>query len=161
MIWSKSGRDIRPWKQLFFLASQTERFEETSENCRNWILWRHNWRASLSVQQRIRANMNVLCIFSQKSVVWAWLHPFKGWKRCRELIILIKRGKYRHRKRLWPIVSYTRSFISSSRFQQTFQRSLFKRCLSQSLSRVSSLSPKTFGAVPYALKPSLDVEQMS
>ena len=27
----------------FFFASQTERFVESSENCRNWILRRHNW----------------------------------------------------------------------------------------------------------------------
>ena len=54
MISLKYRRDIWPWKQPFFFALQVERFVETSENCRNWILWRHNWWASRSEQQDIR-----------------------------------------------------------------------------------------------------------
>ena len=37
--------------------------------------------------------------------------------------------------------------------QQTFQQKPLQACFSQSLSRISSSSPKTFEAVPYAVKP--------
>ena len=106
--------------------------------------------------------MWVFCAASFKNL---WCEPgyipFKDEKRCRELIILIKEES------IDTGSDYNRLFhlhVVSSRLRSTskhFSRNLFKRCFSQSLSRISSSSPKTFEAVPYAVKSCVDDEQMS
>ena len=80
MISLQHRQYIRRWKWPFFFALQTERFGETSENCRNWISWRHNWWASRSEQ---RANTTkhgcFYCSSCSKSMEWALL-PFRRWE---------------------------------------------------------------------------------
>ena len=80
----KHRRDIRRWKWPFFFALQTERFEETSENCRNWILWRHNWWASRSEQRANITNMGVFIVAVVQNLWNEPCYPLEDEKCCRE-----------------------------------------------------------------------------
>ena len=63
MIWSKSGRDIRPRKKPFFFALQTERFVKTAENFCDVIIGELPFQDN----REIRTNVSVLRSFIQKS----------------------------------------------------------------------------------------------
>ena len=78
MISLKRGRDIRRWKWPFFFALQTEQFGETSENCRNWILWCHNWWASRSEQRANTTNMGVFIVAVVQNLWNKPCYPLEG-----------------------------------------------------------------------------------